>query len=182
MSLKTFLWLIFSFSLTGAGIYGYSLIDPRLDIILEKNQEIMRLDNKIAELTDENKKINDEQSDLQSVIKTSENSTGKINDEYKLCLRKLKRSERKKQSLSSQYKVLEQKHKVLLEYAQVKNEVTSLQEQIKALRSQQGSLEEEVTFLGGKPGVEQHNSEVVPAELNESTEDSPITNTPPTVE
>ena len=125
-----------------ASAYIYSLIDPRLEIIMLKNEEIMRLDNKIAELTEINSKLDEQVNSIASVVKTNENKSGRINDEYRVCVRTSRKLKTKNKRLSTELKVEKNKNKILQDYVQVKNEVTSLEEQTKALQAKKKQLTE----------------------------------------
>jgi len=144
MIIKTIAIILFAVGLSAASVYVYTLVDPRLDIILLKNEEIMQLDNKIADLTETNTKLNEQVSSIASAVKSNESSSGKINDEYKVCLRKSDRLKNKNRRLNTEVSALKAKNKILQEYVQVKNEVTSLKEQIAGLNQEKHQLTEEL--------------------------------------
>ena len=144
--IRTVITIIFSVGLAAGSVYVYTLVDPRLDIILLKNEEIMQLDNKIADLTDLNASLNEQVSSIATAVKSNDVSSGKINDEYKVCLRKSKRLKTNNRRLSTQLKLVENKNKILQEYVQVKNDVTALKEQIASLNQEKQQLTDE---LGG---------------------------------
>lgn len=157
MKFKLFLMLLFSIAASVASVYVYTLLDPRLEIILLKNEEILQLDNKIAELTEKNAELSEQVNSIASVVKTNESSSGKINDEYKVCLRNADRLKKKSRQLSAELTVLKNKNKILQEYVQVKNEVTSLQEQIANMNQEKKDLTNLVNQLGP---VDEKNMEI----------------------
>ena len=144
MSIRIIVTLLFSVGLAAASVYVYTLLDPRLEIIQLKNEEIMRLDNKIADLTDANKKMNEQVSSISTVVKSNEKDSGKINDEYKICLRKSKRLKTTVRRLNSEIGVLQNKNKIMRDYVKVNNDVTSLKEQIASLNLQKQTLTEQL--------------------------------------
>lgn len=144
MSIRIVFTLLFSVGLAAASVYVYTLLDPRLEIIVLKNEEIMRLDNKIADLMDANEKMNVQVSSISTVVKSNEQDSGKINDEYKVCLRKSKRQKKTVLRLKSEISVLQNKNKIMRDYVKVNNDVTSLKEQIASLSSQKKQLTEEL--------------------------------------
>lgn len=144
MSIRTILMLLFSIGLSVLSVYVYSLLDPRLEIIVLKNQEIMRLDNKIAELMEANLKVNEQVSSISTVVKSNEKDSGKINDEYKICLRKSKRLKTTTRRLKSEIDVLTSKNKIMGDYVKVNNDVISLKEQIASLNIEKGDLTEQL--------------------------------------
>ena len=144
MSIRILLAFIFSVGLAAASVYVYSVFDPRLEIIHLKNEEIMRLDNKIADLTEANKAMTEQVSSISTVVKTNETDTGKINDEYKICLRASKKQKKQIHRLNTEIGVLQNKNRIMKEYVQVKNEVISLQEEIDALNLQKKDLNKQL--------------------------------------
>lgn len=144
MKFRIFFTLLFSASLAAGAVYVYTLLDPRLDIILLKNEEILQLDNKIAELNETNAELNEQVSSIASVVKTNETSSGKINDEYKVCLRVSDRLKKKNRQISAELALLKNKNKILQEYVQVKNDVTSLKEQIASLNNEKQQLTDQL--------------------------------------
>lgn len=144
MIIRTIAIIIFSIGLTAGSVYVYTLVDPRLDIILLKNEEIMQLDNKIADLTEANSKLNEQVSSIATAVKSNESSSGKINDEYKVCLRKSDRLKSKNRRLIIEVSTLKNKNKILQEYVQVKNDVTALKEQISNLNQEKQQLTEDL--------------------------------------
>jgi len=182
MKLKLFLALLFAVAASVASVYVYTLVDPRLEIILLKNEEILLLDNKIAELTEKNAELSEQVSSIVSVVKTNETDSGKINDEYKICLRKADRLKKKTRQLTAELSVLTNKNKILQEYVQVKNEVTSLQEQIAILNQEKGELSNLVEQLGPTTEIQMDaEGDAVAAEplpLEENSENSGIAPVP----
>lgn len=150
MIIRTLVIIFFSIGLAAGSVYVYSLIDPRLDIILLKNEEIMQLDNKIADLIETNLKLNEQVSSIATTVKSNESSSGKINDEYKVCLRKSDRLKSKNRQLILEVSTLKNKNNILQEYVQVKNDVISLKEQIASLNQEKQNLTEE---LGGNVNI-----------------------------
>ena len=144
MSIRIIFTLLFSVGLAAASVYVYTLLDPRLEIIQLKNEEIMRLDNKIADLTDANEKMNEQVSSISTVVKSNEKDSGKINDEYKICLRKSKRLKTTVRRLNSEIGVMQNKNKIMRDYVKVNNDVTSLKEQIASLNLQKQTLTEQL--------------------------------------
>ena len=144
MSIRIILTLLFSVGLAALSVYVYTLLDPRLEVIVLKNEEIMRLDNKIADLTEANEKMSVQVSSISTVVKSNEKDSGKINDEYKVCLRKAKRQKKTVLRLKGEISVLQNKNKIMRDYVKVNNDVTSLKEQIAALNLQKKSLTEEL--------------------------------------
>lgn len=144
MSIRTILALLFSIGLSAASVYVYTLLDPRLEIILLKNEEIMRLDNKIADLMEANKEVNEQVSSISTVIKSNEKDSGKINDEYKICLRKTKRLKTTARRLNSEISVLQNKNKIMQDYVKINNDVTSLKEQIASLKNEKLELTDQL--------------------------------------
>jgi len=142
--IKIFIGIFFSVGLAAGSVYVYTLIDPRLDIILLKNEEILQLDNKIADLTETNAKLNEQVSSIATVVKTNESSSGKINDEYKVCLRKSERLKTNNRRLTVEVSALKNKNKILQEYVQVKNDVTALKEQIANMILERDELTQEL--------------------------------------
>lgn len=140
MSIRTIIAILFAVGLSALSVYVYTLFDPRLDIILLKNEEIMQLDNKIAELTNKNTSCTEQVESIATVVKSNDSDSGKINDEYKICLRTTDRFKKKNRRLSAELKVLKSKNAILQEYVQVKNEVTSLKEQIANLNQEKKDL------------------------------------------
>jgi len=175
MKLKIFLALIFAIAASAASVYVYTLVDPRLEIILLKNEEILQLDNKIAELTEKNADLTEQVSSIASTVKTNESDSGKINDEYKVCLRNSKRLKTNVRKLTTELSALKSKNKILQEYVQVKNEVTSLKEQIASMNQEKGELSDLVETLG--PATEIHmdaEGAVVPETGSPDAENSGI--------
>jgi len=173
MKLKILLALVFAVVASAVSVYVYTQIDPRLEIILLKNEEILQLDNKIAELTEKNAELTEQVSSIASTVKTNESDSGKINDEYKVCLRNSKRLKTKSRKLTAELSVLKNKNKILQEYVQVKNEVTSLKEQIASMNQEKGELSDLVETLG--PATEVHmdvEGEVVPEAGSPDAENS----------
>lgn len=144
MSIRTILTLLFSIGLSAASVYVYTLLDPRLEIILLKNEEIMRLDNQIADLMDTNKEVSDQVSSISTAIKSNEKDSGKINDEYKICLRQTKRLKTTTRRLNSEISVLQNKNKIMQDYVKINNDVTSLKEQIASLKNKKVELTEQL--------------------------------------
>lgn len=144
MSIRIILTLLFSVGLSAASVYVYTLLDPRLEIILLKNEEIMRLDNKIADLMEANEKVAEQVSSISTVIKSNEKDSGKINDEYKICLRKNKRLKTTTRRLKSEVGVLQNKNKIMQDYVKVNNDVISLKEQIASLKNEKLELTEQL--------------------------------------
>ena len=144
MIIKAIAIILFAVGLSAASVYVYTLVDPRLEIILLKNEEILQLDNKIADLTEANAKLNEQVTSIASAVKTNESSSGKINDEYKVCLRTSDRFKKKNRRLITEVSALKAKNKILQEYVQVKNEVTSLKEQIAGLNQEKQHLTDEL--------------------------------------
>ena len=140
MSIRIILVLLFSAGLSAASVYVYSELDPRLEIIVLKNEEIMRLDNKIADLIEANEKVEKQVSSISTVVKSNEKDSGKINDEYKICLRKSKRLKTSVRKLKSEINVLQNKNKIMRDYVKVNNDVTSLKEQIANLNVEKEAL------------------------------------------
>lgn len=144
MSIRIILTLLFSIGLSAASVYVYTLLDPRLEIILLKNEEIMRLDNQIADLMDTNKEVSDQVSSISTAIKSNEKDSGKINDEYKICLRQTKRLKTTARRLNSEISVLQNKNKIMQDYVKINNDVTSLKEQIASLKNEKVELTEQL--------------------------------------
>lgn len=144
MSIRTIISIFFAIGLAAASVYVYTLIDPRLDIIVLKNEEIMRLDNKIASLMDTNKKMNEQVSSIATVVKSNEKNSGIINDEYKICLRQTTRLKKSVGRLNAEVSVLNNKNKIMQEFLQVKNDVISLKEQIENLTKEKQELTDQL--------------------------------------
>ncbi|MDH5425496.1 MAG: hypothetical protein OEY29_10900 [Gammaproteobacteria bacterium] len=140
MYIRATITVLLSLGMSAGAVYVYTLIDPRLEIIQLKNEEIMRLDNKIADLTEANAKVSEQVNSISTVVKSNEQDTGKINDEYKICLRTSKRLSNKVRSLNAEISVLQNKNKIMREYVSVNNDVTSLQEQIDILNKKKKKL------------------------------------------
>jgi len=144
MSIRTIFMLLFSVGLSALSVYVYTLFDPRLEIILLKNEEIARLDNKIADLTEANAKVTEQVSSISTVVKSNEKDSGKINDEYKICLRTSKRQKKTIRRLKSEVGVLQNKNKIMKDYVKVNNDVISLKEQIASLNKEKQSLTQQL--------------------------------------
>lgn len=144
MKLTIFITLLVAAIFSAASVYVYTLIDPRLEIILLKNEEIMRMDNRIAGLIEENDKLTEQVSSIASVVKTNENSSGRINDEYQVCLRQSQKLKTQNKQLSTEIDVVKSKNEILQEYIQVNNDVTALKEQIENLHLQKNQLTEQL--------------------------------------
>lgn len=148
MKIKLFLAFLFAVACSATSVYVYMQIDPRLEIILLKNEEILQLDNKIAALTEKNSELSKQVNSIVSVVKTTETDTGKINDEYKVCLRTTDRLKKKTRKLTAELSVFKNKNKILQEYVSVKNDVTALKEQIAILNGEKKNLGDLVESLG----------------------------------
>lgn len=144
ISIRTLVTLLIATGMSVVSVYIYSQVDPRLEIINLKNEEIMRLDNKIADLIEKNSTLDVQVSSISTVVKSNETDSGKINDEYKVCLRKAKRLKKKVRALKSEVGVLQNKNKIMKDYVQVNNDVTSLKEQIANLSEEKQQLTEQL--------------------------------------
>lgn len=144
MYIRATITVLLSIGMSAGAVYIYTLMDPRLEIIQLKNEEIMRLDNKIADLTEANEKVSKQVSSISTVVKSNEQDTGKINDEYKICLRTSKRLKITVRKLKSEIAVLQNKNKIMGDYVKVNNDVVSLQEQIDVLNKKKTSLTNEL--------------------------------------
>ncbi|MDH5391647.1 MAG: DUF3450 domain-containing protein [Gammaproteobacteria bacterium] len=144
ISVRTLVTLLISIGMSIVSVYIYSQIDPRLEIITLKNEEIMRLDNKIASLVEKNSTLDVQVNSISTVVKSNEKDSGKINDEYKVCLRQTNRLKKKVRNLTSEVSVLQNKNKIMKDYVQVNNDVTSLKEQIENLNQQKQQLTDQL--------------------------------------
>ncbi|MDH5518759.1 MAG: DUF3450 domain-containing protein [Gammaproteobacteria bacterium] len=144
ISVRTLLTLLISIGMSVISVFIYSQVDPRLEIINLKNEEIMRLDNKIADLVEQNSTLDVQVSSIATVVKSNESDSGKINDEYKVCLRQTKRLNNKVRALQSEVGVLQNKNKIMKDYVSVNNDVTSLKEQIENLNNEKQELTEKL--------------------------------------